>query len=159
MILYLDSSAIVKQYVVEEGTPDLRNAVARAEIAGTSVVSRAEVVAALRKSVRVGALRERQATILKRRFDRGWPALVRTRVTERLIRHAGALAWTHGLRGYDSVHLASAAAWQQALGSAVTLATFDRPLWTAAKAIALDTFPSDLPSLIDTWKRRPGTRS
>ena len=86
-------------------------------------------------------------------------SLVRTRVTERLIRHAGTLAWTCRLRGYDAVHLASAAAWQQALGRAVTIATFDRALWTAARTIALDPFPPELPSLIDAWKGRTVTES
>ena len=154
MILYLDSSAIVKQYVLEDGWTELREAVAHSEIAGTSVVSRAEVVAAFRKAVRVGALREDEANALRRTFERGWPDLVRTRVTERLIRHAATLAWTYNLRGDDAVHLASAAAWQQALGRAITVATFDRALWTAARTIALDPFPPDLPSLIEAWKGR-----
>ena len=159
MILYLDSSAIVKQYVVEEGSVELRDAVAKGEIAGTSVVSRAEVIAAFRKAVRVGALHEDEANTLKRTFERRWPDLVRTRVTERLIRYAATLAWTNSLRGYDAVHLASAVAWQQALGRTVTVASFDRALWVAARKIALDPFPPDLPSLIKAWKGRTVTRS
>ena len=75
MILYLDSRAIVKQYVVEEGSAELRDAVAKGEIAGTSVVSRAEVIGAFRKAVRVGALHEDEANTLKRHFERGWPDL------------------------------------------------------------------------------------
>ena len=39
-----------------------------------------------------------------------------------LITHADRLAWDHGLRGYDAVHLAAADLWQDALGEEVTLA-------------------------------------
>lgn len=152
MILYLDSSAIVKQYVAETGSDEIRKAVAQSDIIGTSVISRAEVVATFQKTVRVGVLREEQAAKLRRTFEREWPDLVRTRVTERLILHASSLAWMHGLRGYDAVHLASAAAWQQALGQSVTVASFDKALWSAARQISLDAFPNDLPGLLDAAK-------
>jgi predicted nucleic acid-binding protein len=154
VILYLDSSAIVKQYIDEAGSSEVREAVAQSEISGTSVISRAEVIATFQKTVRVGVLRNVEATKLRRTFDRGWPDLVRTRVTERLIHHASELAWTHGLRGYDAVHLASAAAWQQALGRSVTVASFDKALWTAARAISLSAFPVDLPSMLTTTQKR-----
>ena len=154
MILYLDSSAIVKQYVDELGSAEVRQAVAESKINGTSVISRAEVIATFRKTVRMGILQEKEATKMRRTFDRGWPDLVRTRVTERLIRHASTLAWTHGLRGYDAVHLASAAAWQQALGRDVTVASLDRVLWMAARKIALNAFPNDLPALLGAARAR-----
>jgi len=154
MILYLDSSAIVKQYVVETGSAEVRDAVAQSDINGTSVISRAEVIATFQKTVRVGALRQNEAAKVKRAFDRGWPDLVRTRVTERLIQHAAALAWTYGLRGYDAVHLASAAAWQQALGRSVTVASFDKALWIAAREINLNAFTDDLPALLATTRKR-----
>ena len=152
MILYLDSSAIVKQYIAESGSLETQRAVAESEMNGTTVVSRAEVTAALRKAVRVGAVLDKDARTAVRSFHRTWPALVRTRVTERLIRHASDLAWSHDLRGYDSIHLASAAAWQQALGYAVTFASFDQSLWRAARKIGLTPFPEDLPALIKSWK-------
>ena len=148
MILYLDASAIVKQYVFELGSAQVQAAVVESEINGTSIVSRAEVHAALRKATRVGVIEEKAGSAAVRDFDRNWPSLVRTRVTERLVKHAGDLAWTHNLRGFDSLHLASAAAWQQALGREVTLASFDRALWAAAERIGLLQFPIDLPQLL-----------
>ena len=48
MILYLDSSAIVKKYVSESGSVEVQSAIEQAEAVATTVVSRAEVVAALR---------------------------------------------------------------------------------------------------------------
>src|SRR5688500_9291144 len=140
MILYLDSSAIVKQYVLEFGSPEIQSAAEESDVTGTAVVSCTEVIAALAKAIRAGTLSVQDATIAVRDFNRTWPDLVRTRITERLVKHAATLAWTHGLRGYDAVHLASAAAWQQALGYAVTIATFDQAMWSAATKIGLAVF-------------------
>jgi predicted nucleic acid-binding protein len=150
MILYLDSSAIVKKYVSESGSAEVQRAVGQAEAVGTAVVSRAEVVAALRKAVRMEVIGKREAEAMARSFNKGWRDLVRTRVTERLVKHASELAWNHGLRGYDAVQLASAAAWQQAIGRSITLCTFDLRLWQAARAVGLFVFPANLPEWRNT---------
>jgi hypothetical protein len=81
---------------------------------------------------------------LVRTFAKQWPDFVRTRITESLADHAATLAWSHGLRGYDAIHLASGAAWQQALGKPVTIATFDRLLFGASQKIGLLTYPERL---------------
>ena len=57
---------------------------------------------------------------------------------EGLVQHASELAWRHGLRGY--LQLASAAAWQQAIGRNVSLCTFDLKVWEAARIIGLFVF-------------------
>lgn len=144
MILYMDSSAIVKTYVAETSSAEVHAAVEGAEIVGTSSISRAEVVAALRKAVRMDVLTKTDGEAAVRSSNKRWQDLIRTRVTERLLKHASELAWNHDLRGYDSVQLASAAAWQQALDRHITIATFDRGLWQSARIIGLLTFPEHL---------------
>ena len=52
------------------------------------------------------------------------------------------LAWEHGLRGCDAVHLATALAWRETLGEAVTVATYDRELWRGALAAGLSPWPA-----------------
>jgi predicted nucleic acid-binding protein len=61
------------------------------------------------------------------------------------LSRAAALAWEHGLRGYDAVHLASALAWSEALGETVAVATYDRELWRGAKASGLSVGPAAMP--------------
>lgn len=51
------------------------------------------------------------------------------------------IAWEHGLRGYDAVHLATALVWRETLGEAVTVATWDRELWRAARDAGLSPWP------------------
>jgi hypothetical protein len=66
-------------------------------------------------------------------------------VTESLVERAEALAWEHGLRGYDAVHLASALTWQESVGEQIVLATFGQQLWEAAKRAGLKAWPDRFP--------------
>jgi predicted nucleic acid-binding protein len=152
MILYLDASALVKRYVAELGSPDVSSAISRAQVAGTALLGRAEVEAALAKAVRLQALTQEEGLASLQVFRNEWPDLVRVQVTEMVVARAGNLAWDHGLRGYDAVQLAAASAWQDALGERVTLATFDKHLWAAAESVGLEAYPADLPAMLETWK-------
>ncbi|MGC2063967.1 MAG: hypothetical protein WA610_13405 [Thermodesulfovibrionales bacterium] len=66
-------------------------------------------------------------------------------MTEVLLSRAATLAWEQGLRGYDAVHLAAAHVWQDIIGEPVTLASYDRQLWEAAKVTGLTSWPESLP--------------
>jgi predicted nucleic acid-binding protein len=66
-------------------------------------------------------------------------------MTEALVERAEGLAWEHGLRGYDSVQVASALTWQESVGAEIVLATFDQQLWDAAKRAGLKAWPAERP--------------
>ncbi|MGA2262050.1 MAG: type II toxin-antitoxin system VapC family toxin [Acidobacteriota bacterium] len=146
MILYLDASALVKSYIFEDGTEEVRLAIEEACVLGTHMISRVEVSAALAKAVRMKALQEEEAARCLARFRQDWPDLIRLGFSEMLIAHADRLAWDHGLRGYGAVHLAAADLWQDALGEVVTFAVFDGKLWHAAREIGLLAYPKRLPA-------------
>ena len=153
MILYLDASALVKRYIAEPGTSEVAEAIAAAEVVGTSLISRAETSAALAKAVRVGTLTREEAASALQVFRSEWPNLVRVQATEVLVARADELAWELGLRGYDAVHLASALLWREGMGERMTVATFDRQLWEAAERRGLIPFPDDLPAMLATRRR------
>jgi predicted nucleic acid-binding protein len=70
----------------------------------------------------------------KRAFDNDWPNYLAVQVTETLCRDAGALAERYGLRGYDSVHLASFLEVVRQAGVAKTaFSSFDDRLNRAAR--------------------------
>jgi uncharacterized protein len=152
MILYLDASALVKRYVAEPGSTDVAAILNQADLAGSALISRAEVAAALAKAVRVGALPEDGAWSALKAFRRDWPDIVRLPISDQLIARADSLAWEYGLRGYDAIHLAAAAVWQDALRQEITLASFDRMLWEVAVQTGFRVFPVDLPALLASWK-------
>jgi len=152
MILYLDASALVKRYIAEPGAIEVSEAIAAAEVVGTSLISRAETAAALAKARIVGTLTRQEASSVLQVFRSEWPSLVRVQATEMLVARADELAWELGLRGYDAVHLASALLWQEGMGEGVTVATFDQQLWEAAEQRGMIPFPRDLPAMLEAWR-------
>lgn len=144
MIVYLDASALVKRYVAEAGSDEVASLVDTASVVGTSIISRAEVAAALAKASRMNVVSHHEAAAALSAFDAEWTALARVQMSEMLVARAAAVAWDHGLRGYDAVHLATALFWQDMVGERVTVATFDHQLWRAAHTTALGTWPDGL---------------
>ena len=145
MIVYADASALVKRYVAETGSAEVIALTTGAQGVATALVTRAEVAAAFARAVRVGLLDDVGGRRAQRRFSREWSDLMRVPVTETLVARAEALAWAHGLRGYDAVQLASAMTWQDAVGQEIVLATFDRQLWDGARDSGLRPWPDRLP--------------
>ncbi len=141
MIVYADTSALVKLFVKEERADETREMLSKAQVMGTGVLTRAELVAALARGVRMGYLTMEEAEEAVRMLGEVWDSWVRVKVDEGVVSRAGDLAWKHGLRGYDAVHLAAALVWQEGMGYPVVLATFDRELWTAAREERLDVWP------------------
>ena len=143
-MLYLDTSALIKKYVEEPRSPELRALLVQPQIVATSVLSRAETAAAFSRAVRTGSLSKPDAEACHAAFVREWKHYVRIRISEVLVARADGLAWSFQLRGYDAVHLASTLEWQDRLGKTVTLATFDRALWDASGKAGLERFPEIL---------------
>lgn len=144
MIVYLDASALVKRYVVEAESAQVVALIGGAQLTGTAVLCRAEVAAALAKAVRVGLVSREAALKALGAFNADWEYLIRLHFGEPLAARAAMLAWEHGLRGYDAVHLATALAWRETLGEAVTVATYDRELWRGARAAGLSPWPAGI---------------
>lgn len=146
MNVYVDASALVKRYITEIGSRDVVALTTGAVVVATALVTRAEVAAAFARATRVGVLDDVGGRRAQRRFSREWPDLMRVPVTESLVARAEALAWAHGLRGYDAVQLASALTWQDALGQEIVLATYDRHLWEAVPHAGLRAWPERMPN-------------
>lgn len=144
MIVYFDSSALVKRYIAEPASAQVGTLLAEAVVTGTSLITRVEVAAALAKAARQNWLTRDEAARALKAFQQHWSVLFRLNIREATIERAEGLAWEHGLRGYDAVHLASALLWQSGLNEPVTLATFDQQLWDAAQLVGLEVWPEAL---------------
>lgn len=143
--LFKSKSALVKRYVAEAGSEAVNALIAGASVIGTAAISHAEVSSALAKAVRMKLLSREEATSALQVFNSEWESLIRLQLTEILISRAASLAWEHGLRGYEAVHLAAALFWQDMLGEPITLASYDRQLWESAKVTGLTAWPETLP--------------
>ena len=107
MILYLDTSSLVKLYVDEHGSKNVHELVAEAELVATSVVAYAEARAAFARRRREKHLTPAGYRRAKAALDYDWDSILTLEVAEALSKSAGSLAERHRLRGFDALHLAS----------------------------------------------------
>jgi predicted nucleic acid-binding protein len=137
VILYLDSSNVVKLYVEEEDSTNVEQVVHRADRVSSSRIGYAEVRAALAAAWRAERLAERPYRDLVQTFDRDWRRYIKVSPSEAIIRLAANLAEKHGLRGYDAVHLASALSLKSLTPEPVSFSSRDQDLAEAASAEGL----------------------
>lgn len=107
MILYLDTSALVKLFVPEAHSEAVRAAVAASAVVATQLLAYVETCSAFARLAEAradGSLFER----LHGALDARWAEWEIVHVEEGLVRRAGELCARHRLRGYDAVHLAAA---------------------------------------------------
>lgn len=141
MIVYFDTSALVKLYVAEEVGRELaREAVERAERVATSTIAYAETRAALARKLREGILTEEQHREVVSDLD--WMTYARLNVSNIVAHSAGELAERYALRGFDAVHLASALRFAERFEDPRFLA-FDERLIGAAKSASLTVYGAE----------------
>jgi uncharacterized protein len=134
--LYLDTSSLIKLYVAESGSEVVRQLVGDSSVVATSVVAYAETRAVLARLSREGVLTAAKVKSAKREFDEQWPTYLRLDATDSLCRAAGELAEKYGLRGFDSIHLASFVEVSRRAGTDDTrFSSFDGRLNQAAEKV------------------------
>lgn len=138
MKLYLDTSALVKLYVEEEGSVAVREAVVEAETVATSMIAYVEARAAFARRRRERRLSRSGHDRTIRELEADWEHYVALEVTSGLIRKAAELAEAHALRAYDAVHLASAKLLRERVREPILFAAWDSNLLTAARREGLN---------------------
>lgn len=130
--LYLDTSALLKLYVEEEGSDLVLGRISEATVSGTSVITYVEARSALARRRQHGELSASEYRRGLELFEADWERFVRAEISDELLRHAAHLAEVHRLRAYDAVHLASAIRLRDRLGGEGTFASWDDNLDRAA---------------------------
>lgn len=138
MRLYLDTSALVKLYVEEEGSALVRESVRQAEMVATSAIAYVEARAALSRRRRERYLSPGNYRRTIREFNADWQHYVSVEVTDSLIRKAAELAEAHALRAYDAIHLASARLLRERLAEKMLFSSWDANLLAAARREGLE---------------------
>ena len=144
MILYLDTSVLVKRYVRETGSKEVVALIKRADTVGAVVLTQVEMAATLAKAARQEWVERKEAESAWQDFLEHWLSFTRLALTPATLERASRLAWEHGLRGYDALHFSAALTWQDTLETPVTMATFDRELWLAAQKRDMMVWPEGL---------------
>jgi uncharacterized protein len=158
-VLYLDSSALIKKYLVEPGTPELQARLEQETDAGAVVFSSgltyAEMHAIVARRRREQNLSEAEAAVIHDRFDGDWVTSVTpVELSSAVLGFVRDIVKASPLRGADTLHLASAL-WLRDMtrlgvmpadySGPLTFVSSDKQLLAAARKQKILTFdPSDI---------------
>lgn len=132
MILYCDTSALIKRYVEEEGAAQVNEFWGTASAIATSTVAFAEAMAVFRRKQREGILSNSEYKVIAGEFKEDYRHLLLVPVSDELNIVIEDLLKRHSLRGFDAIHLASARIFDGADDGDVLFACFDHALTNAA---------------------------
>jgi len=143
---FADTSALVKLYVDEPGAAEVRGQAAPFTV---SAVARVEVVSALARKNRSGALAGDVAHVFARHFEADWHGSgdepSRFTIVDAgpsILNEAAALVRVHPLGALDAIQLASAVLARRAAPELDTFLTFDDRLRDAAAAEGFAVVPA-----------------
>lgn len=133
MILYADTSALVKLVLPEPGTEVVRAAIRDADWVASAAIGYVELRAAVAAAGRDHRVPQTELGRTRLVVDAIWAGVSEVLLDAALLQRAGDLAEQFRLRGYDAVHLAAL----EAVGdpTAVQLACWDQDLTRAAEEL------------------------
>lgn len=137
MILFCDTSALVKLYIAEDFSPEVSEQAQAASAIAICRIAWAEAMAAFARRVREQAEDAEVVDSVRQRLRKDWPDYAIVEVTQPLVELAGDYADTFALRGYDSVQLAAARIMQEASQEELLFACFDARLQRAAQVLGM----------------------
>ena len=142
MIIYLDTSDLVKLYVLEKNSDQIRAHVNNSQVVATSIIAYAEARAAFARKFREKGLSESEYRKIIRTIDNDWENYFVLNISEETIKLAGDLCEKHGLRGYDALHLASASILKKSVSGTIYFSCSDSKLNKAAQKEKLGPVPN-----------------
>ena len=137
MILFCDTSALLKLYIVEAGSDALKVLVQEAEAVAVCRIAWAEAYAALSRRAREVPEDNSLIEQAKAALAYDWPHFVVLEIDQPLVELAGEYADTFALRGYDSIQLAAAFEAGRISQTPIFFACFDTRLNKAAKLLGM----------------------
>ena len=139
MILFLDTSALVKLYILEDGSEITHEAAQQAEILAVSRIAWVEYHAALARRSRVAPEDDHALDQARNALARDWDDFLVIEVSQPVVEMAGEFAELYALRAYDAVQLATASHLARQSGQSLQFGCFDRHLNKAATAQTMKT--------------------
>lgn len=133
MIIYLDTSSLVKLYVEKEDSSKVADLVRSSKVIATSLIAFAEARSAFARRYRENAFTPYQYKRLVSFFNQDWDNYLIVRITKELVWLAGDLAERRRLRGFDAIYLSSALTLRQELSAPVIFSCSDRNLQKASR--------------------------
>jgi predicted nucleic acid-binding protein len=130
---YFDAGALATRYVREKGSLKVRRLLS-SDVPATSRLSAVEIVSALMRRVREGALSKEDCDRVFASLDADLTAMLVVELTTAVVTRAQLLVQRHPLRAGDAIQLASCLYLQEELEDEASFVAFDERLITAARA-------------------------
>jgi predicted nucleic acid-binding protein len=130
---YFDAGALATRYVREKGSLKVRRLLS-SDVPATSRLSAVEIVSALMRRVREGALSKEDCDRVFASLDADLTAMLVVELTTAVVTRAQLLLQRHPLRAGDAIQLASCLYLQEELEDEASFVAFDERLITAARA-------------------------
>jgi predicted nucleic acid-binding protein len=134
LIVYFDTSSLIKLYVEEEGSSAVRDLIASVELAASSNVLPVELRGALARMLRSSRLDAAGRDTARADFDEDWSRMAEVAATGVVLERAAELAERHFLKALDAIHLASALTLSRQEEGELVLSSWDGSLLDAAVA-------------------------
>ncbi|MFH1076058.1 MAG: type II toxin-antitoxin system VapC family toxin [Pseudomonadota bacterium] len=132
---------MVKKYFNETASDEVISLWVESEAIVVSTVAYAEAMASFyRKKREVGLSKKIFGKILES-FHYDWTTFIHVHINNDLDTIIHRIISTHGLRGFDAIHLASAIVVQKEIQDSFLFVCFDRNLVKAGQAEGVKTFP------------------
>lgn len=141
MIVYLDTSALVKRYFLESHSDEILSLWKSALQIVTSSVAYAETIASLYRKKRETNLADTVIKKITDSFHQDWESFIRVEVNDQLNEYIDRVLERYPLRGFDAIHLSSAMLIHEKLPENFLFACFDGRLSHAAQSERMVTFP------------------
>ena len=141
VILYCDTSALIKLLIREPRSDQMQAVWSRAEAIAVCRITWAEAMAGLARRQREDPASGNDLEQARQHLIEAWQSLTIVEVSQKLVETAGRFADAFSLRAYDSVQLAAAHELQATTDVPVTFACFDRRLNQAAQLLQLAVLP------------------
>jgi predicted nucleic acid-binding protein len=132
LILFCDTSALIKLLISEPGSDQMEETSSHAQAIAVCRITWAEVMAGIARRQREDPASSKELEQARQHLVTYWDQFTIVEVSQRLVETAGRFADIFVLRGYDSVQLAAAHALHQSTDQPLTFACFDRRLKQAA---------------------------
>ncbi len=133
-MIYLDSSALVKMYIEEDGSDKVNALLEESSIAAVSMLAYPETLAAITRRHKAGDIETPVFEEIKKAFKADWKSFTVVEMRKEVFQFVDTVIDRHSLKGAGSIHLSTALWLKETLKEDVVFVASDVELLKAAKA-------------------------
>lgn len=133
-MIYFDTSALIKNFILEVGSELVQDLVRNSSPVATASIAYAEVYSGLTRKRRERSLTVTQHDTVCCQFEEHWHSYIHVELGTDVLSLAKDLIQRHPLRAFDAIHLASALVLKKGIDHPLQFAAADARLLQTARS-------------------------